>query len=150
MMKYRLLGCMSAIVFALLSLSATAALAAGNCPKVNATAERAKLQKLLSKNAVPRGEQAFLLEGVQRNLRDLSQSQLNARGQECGVQAVRGYVMACVNATLPPEIQSVRSPGSKTGKAFWGKANVSRREAIVIGMFHACDAATMETFVSGH
>ncbi|MBP1873889.1 hypothetical protein J2Z19_003608 [Ensifer adhaerens] len=148
-MTSRPLGCICAIVLALFSSSATAALAAGACPKVNYATEYAKLQKVMSKSAFPRDEQAFLLGGVERQLSDLSQRQLNVRGQECGTKAVRAHVIGCVNATLLPALGSIRSPGSKSGKALWGKANVSRREAITIGMFDACRLAAMDTFVSG-
>ncbi|WDZ75153.1 hypothetical protein PWG15_11010 [Ensifer adhaerens] len=133
----------------LVAFGAPAAEGAQSCPQVSYSAERARLQKLLAANAFSREESAFLLKGVDQRLRELPKVRLNAQGAECGIQAVRAFVLGCVNETLPDILTSLRTPSAKSGQAYWGKADVSRREAGAIGMIHACRAAAMETFFSG-
>lgn len=142
-------GRVFAIALVLAACGAPAAGAAQSCPQVSYSVERARLQKLLTANAFPREESAFVLEGVDQRLREMPRRHLNAQGAECGIQSVRAFVLGCVNETLPDVLKSVRTPSAKSGQAHWGKANVSRREAGAIGMVHACRAAAMETFLSG-
>ncbi|HEV7323082.1 MAG TPA: hypothetical protein VGO04_31140 [Ensifer sp.] len=149
MTKSKAPGRALAIAFLLAACGAPAAEAAQSCPQVSYSAERARLQKLLGVNAFSRAESTFVLEGVDQRLRELPKARLNAKGAECGIQAVRAFVLGCVNETLPDVLKSVRMPSAKSGEAYWGKANVSRREAGAIGMVHACRAAAMETFLSG-
>lgn len=85
-------------------------------------------------------ERDFLLKGAEVRVRELKQSALNERGTNCGIEAVRGHVLGCVVAQLP----SMGSSDRKTGKSFWGKPNVSAREAAFIGIFHACRGAAMK------
>lgn len=146
MTKYQASGFALALM---LACGAPAVEAAQSCPQVSYSAERARLNKLLAANAFSRDESTFLLKGAERRLTELPQDRLNAQGAECGIQAVRAFVLGCVNETLPDALKSVRTPRAKSGQAYWGKANVSRREAGVIGMVHACRAAAMEAFLSG-
>ena len=148
MTKYEVSGRAFAIALVLGACGGPAAEAAQSCPEVSYPGERARLSKLLAANAFSREESTFLLKGVDQRLRELPQGRLNAQGAECGIQAVRAFILACVNETLPDALKSVRAPSAKSGQADWGKANVSRREAGAIGMVYACRAAAMETFLS--
>lgn len=147
MAKFHCLGAGFAGACIFLGLSAGAVQAADACRKVNYSAERTRLNKLLLARDFPTDERQFLLSGIEQRLRDVKPGRLNARGIECGVQAV--LALACLNETLPSTLQSLPSASRKTGKALWSKANVSSREAAVIGMFHACHASAMDAFSSG-
>jgi hypothetical protein len=149
MTRHQRLGCLYAMAFTLAGFSAPAAEAAPSCPKISYSAERARLQKVLSANAFPRDETAFLLRGVDQQLKEMPQIRLNAHGAECGIQAVRALVLGCVNKTLSEMLETTSRPSAKSGQAYWDKANVSRREAALIGVTHACRSAAMETFLSG-
>lgn len=134
---------------ALLAFEGANAFAAGACQNVNYAIERGKLQKLLSANDAPKAEWAFLLNGAEQRIREMQQKSLNARGAQCGIEAVRAHIFACLNNTLPSTLRSTPSANRKTGKVIWGKPNVSAREAAFIGMFHACRGAAAESFLSG-
>jgi len=133
--------------FALAVLAASAAAAAGACPTVSQAAERGKLQQLLASNGVAKSERAFLLAGAEQRLKQMLPSALNADGAQCGIKVVRAHVLGCMNATLPSALRT--TPANKTsGKALWGRAGLSARGALFIGMFHACHGAAAETFLS--
>lgn len=131
-----------------LGLSAGAVQAADACRKVDYSAERTRLNKLLLARDFPTDERQFLPNGIEQRLRDVKPGRLNARGID-RVQAVRALALGCLNETLRSTLQSLPSASRKTGKALWSKANVSSREAAVIGMFHACHASAMNAFSSG-
>jgi hypothetical protein len=118
---------------------------AANCQDISYATERAKLQRYMSSHDYSRSEQAFLLAGVDRRVKQLRESNLNERGAACGIKAVRAQVLGCMNRGLPSSLPSKKR---KTGSAFWGKADVSAPEALVIGMFHACMGASLEVMSS--
>jgi len=149
MAKIQSVGCIHVVAAMLIAFSGASAEAASACQKVKYAAERSKLQRLLSSNAFPRGERDFLLKGIEKRVGEVTQSRLNARGVECRIQGVRALIFGCLNETLPSTLRSAPSLDRKTGKTLWGKANVSSREAAVIGMFHACRGSAMEAFLSG-
>jgi hypothetical protein len=103
----------------------------------------------LSANNFPRAERVFVLSGAERRIREVQPSALNGRGKRCGINAVRASIFGCMNQTLPSTLRSTPSPDRKTGKTFWGKPNVSAREAVFIGIFHACRGAAAEAFLTG-
>jgi len=138
------IGAVATIVLMLFGLEATPALAA-DCRDISYATERAKLQRYMSSHDYPRNDQAFLLAGVDRRVRQMRESDLNERGAACGIKAVRAQVLGCMNRGLPPRLPSTKR---NTGKAFWGKANVSAPSALVIGMFHACTGAALEVMFS--
>jgi hypothetical protein len=121
---------------------------AADCRDISGAKERAKLQGFLAANDFSPREQAFLLKGVEQRVKEMPESRLNASGAACGIKAVRAQILGCLNQTLPSTYPSLSAPERKTGKAFWGKANVSAREGTVIGLFHACRGAAMEHFFS--
>jgi hypothetical protein len=127
--------------------SAWSARAIDACQKIQ-SAERANLSRFLSSSGFSKEESTFLLRGVDQKLSEIKRSHLNARGRECGLNAVRALVIGCLNNVLPSTLRSITSPNRKTGKAMWGKSDVTRREAAVIGMTHACKAGAMEHFLS--
>ncbi|NGO52869.1 hypothetical protein [Allomesorhizobium camelthorni] len=113
------------------------------CPPAAVAAERNALQRLLMARGVSQAERQFLLTGADKRIRELRHEGLNKRGAECGVAAVRAHVLRCVGDTLP----SFPSSNQKTNASYWGKTNVSAREAAFIGVFHACRAGALEVFM---
>ncbi|HEV7307606.1 hypothetical protein [Ensifer sp.] len=148
MTKSQPLGTLFAITFVLAGFSASPGEAAPSCAKVSYSAERARLQKVFATNAFLHDESAFLLKGLDRRLKEMPQGRLNARGAQCGIQAVRALVLGCMNEILPSQLASTVKPAAKTGKAYWGKDNVSRREALVIGMANMCRASATDALFS--
>ncbi|MGQ3211543.1 MAG: hypothetical protein ACT6U0_01765 [Shinella sp.] len=128
--------------------SAWSARAIDACQKIQFSTERANLSRLLSSSGFSKEENLFLLRGVDQKLSEIKRGLLNARGSECGLNAVRALVIGCLNHSLPSTLRSITSPNRKTGKALWGKSDVTRRDAAVIGMTHACKASAMEHFFS--
>ena len=118
------------------------------CRDIQLPAERAKLSRLLTSNGFSREEARFILKGADQQINGIRQSRLSPAGKECGLAAVRALVLGCLNHTLPSTLRSTASPDRKTGKALWGKPDVTRREAAVIGMAHVCKASAMERFLS--
>ncbi|MFI0848601.1 hypothetical protein [Mesorhizobium sp. IMUNJ 23232] len=137
------------IASAILASGVVGAHAATSCQSLKYADERSRLQMLLSSNNFPRAERAFVLTGAERRIREVRPNALNARGKKCGINAVRASIFGCMNQTLPSTLRSVPSPARKTGKTFWGKPNVSAREAAFIGIFHACRGGAAEAFLSG-
>lgn len=133
-------GILALIALVALGLEAAPALAA-DCQDISYAAERAKLQRYMASHNYPRSDQTFLLAGVDRRVKQLRESNLNERGAACGIKAVRAQVLGCMNRGLPSSLPSTKR---KTGAAYWGKADVSAPEALVIGMFHACMGAALE------
>jgi hypothetical protein len=128
----------TAVSAAVLIVANVSAANARSCPTYQGA--RSNLERVLVARSYPKVERAFLLGGADRHVRELKRNALNKQGQECGIEAARAHVLGCVAADLP----RVASPDRKTGAAFWGKANVSAREAAFIGKFHACRGAAME------
>lgn len=65
----------------------------------------------------------------------------------CGISVVRAYVLGCMNATLGEPLRAM--PADKaSGKALWGRAGLSARGAVFIGMFEACRGGAAEAFLS--
>jgi hypothetical protein len=120
--------------------------AAGTCRALSQATERSKLQQLLSQNLVPDSEQAFLLAGAEQRLKELQPRSLNARGIQCGIDAIRTQVLGCMNSVLPSVLQA-RQRVRKPSKVLWGRSDLSARGAGFIGIFHACRGAAMETFM---
>jgi hypothetical protein len=120
--------------------------AAGTCRALSHAAERSKLQQLLSRNLVSDSEQAFLLAGAEQRLKELQPRSLNARGVQCGIDAVRTQVLGCMNSVLPSILRTASSD-KKSSKLFWGRAKLSDSGLGFIGSFHACRGAAMETFM---
>ncbi|WAX94295.1 hypothetical protein N7E70_021875 [Aminobacter sp. NyZ550] len=128
-------------------LASSAAAAAGACPAVSQAAERGKLQQLLSSNGVPKAERAFLLAGAEQRLKEMQPSALNADGAQCGIKVVRAHVLGCMNAALAQAFRT--TPADKPSvNALWGRAGLSARGALFVGIFHACRGAAAETFLS--
>jgi hypothetical protein len=148
MMRIHSRGRTISIALLIVALGAAAAQAASACRDIDYATQRAKLQRFLASHDFSQGEQAFLVKGADRRVREMLQGRLNARGAACGIKAVRAHVLGCLNSTLPSTFKSVPSPNRKTGKTLWGKVNVAAREAAVIGAFHTCRGAAMETFLS--
>lgn len=121
--------------------------AASACQNVSQASERSKLQQLLSSNSITQDERAFLLAGSQKRLREMQSSALNTRGAHCGIDAVRGQVLGCMNNTLPSAIRRT-SQKKKSSQALWGRTGLSARGAVVIGMFHACRGSAEEAFMA--
>lgn len=137
----------SSLGFALAVLASSAAHAAGACPPVSRASERGKLQQLLASNGVAESERTFLLAGADRRLEQIPSSALNADGAICGISVVRAYVLSCMNATLGEPLRAM--PADKaSGKALWGRAGLSARGAVFIGMFEACRGGAAEAFLS--
>jgi hypothetical protein len=132
------------VVLMALNLGGLSAQAA-DCRDISHAAERSRLQRYLSSKGFSKSDQTFLLNGSNKRIRELPQSGLNTLGAACGVKAVRAQVLGCLNNLLP---SSVPTADRKTGKTFWGKANVSARASLVIGTFHICRAGVMEKFYS--
>jgi hypothetical protein len=137
------------IALAILASAVVGAHAATSCQSLKYANERGKLQKLLYSNSFPSAERVFVLSGAEQRIREVQPNALNARGKKCGIDAVRASIFGCMNHTLPSTLRSTPSPDRKTGKAFWGKPNVSAREAAFIGIFHACRAGAVESFLTG-
>lgn len=137
----------SSLGFALAVLASSAAHAAGSCPPVSRASERGKLQQLLASNGVAESERTFLLAGAEQRLEQIPSSALNADGAICGISVVRAYVLSCMNATLGEPLRAM--PADKaSGKALWGRAGLSARGAVFIGMFEACRGGAAEAFLS--
>lgn len=111
------------------------------CGNVSYSGERAKLERKMVVNSYSKAERSFLLSGADRRVRELKQNALNDRGRQCGIEAVRAHVLGCMAAQLP------RVPDRKTGQSMWGKSNVTSREAVFIGTFHACRGGAVEAFL---
>lgn len=118
------------------------AVAAQGCGNASYASERSKLERLLIARTYPKAERSFLLSGTDRRVRELPRGKLNERGRQCGIDVARAHVLGCLAASLP----HTPSPDRKTGKALWGKSNVSEREAGFIGIFYACRGGAMEMF----
>jgi hypothetical protein len=112
------------------------------CRNISYAAERSGLRTYLAAHGFSRSQQAFLLDGAERRVRELPQSRLNAKGAECGIKAARAQVLGCLNHMLA---STVLPKDGMSGQALWGKSDVSRHEALVIGLFHACRAAALQT-----
>lgn len=136
-----------AFALALLASGGTYADAAGACTTVSHASERRELQQLLSSNGVSDGEQAFLLAGAEQRLKEVRSNSLNARGAQCGIESVRAHILSCMNNTLPTALRST-PPDKKSSAALWGRAGLSVRGGVFIGVFHACRGGAMETFLS--
>ncbi len=132
----------AAVLAAVLIVANISAANARSC--LNYRDARSNLERVLTARSYPKVERRFLLSGADRRVRELKSNSLNAQGQHCGIETARAHILGCVAADLP----RVTSPDRKTGKAFWGKANVSAREAAFIGKFHACRRAAMEYLFS--
>lgn len=92
-------------------------------------------------------ERTFLLAGADRRIEQIPSSALNADGAICGISVVRAYVLSCMNATLGEPLRAM--PADKaSGKALWGRAGLSARGAVFIGMFEACRGGAAEAFLS--
>lgn len=122
--------------------------AAGKCPDIAYGSENAKLRKLLVSTGFSRSERSFLLGQIDSRVGKITKSRLNARGAECGVKTVRAMVVGCLNHTLPGTLKAVPVLDRKTRKTFWGKANVTSREAAFIGMYHVCHASAADALLS--
>lgn len=133
--------------FTLLACSGTYAGAASACQSLNQASERGKLQQLLSSNGFSKDERAFLLAGAEQRLKAVQSRALNARGAQCGIGAVRAHILGCMNSTLPSALRTTPAD-RKSSKALWGRAGLSARGAVFIGMFHVCRGGAMETFQS--
>lgn len=92
------------------------------------------------------GEATFLLKGAEQRLKEMRSLDLNERGAQCGIDYVRAHVFGCMNVTAASAIRAIPTK-EKSRKALWGRPNLSARGAVFIGMFHACRAAAMETFM---
>jgi len=135
------------LVVALALFASGAAHAAGACPPVSRASERGKLLQLLASNGVAESERTFLLAGADRRIEQIPSSALDADGALCGISVVRAYVLGCMNATLGEPLRAM--PADKaSGKALWGRAGLSARGAVFIGMFEACRGGAMEAFLS--
>lgn len=92
-------------------------------------------------------ERTFLLAGADRRIEQIPSSALDADGAICGISVVRAYVLGCMNATLGEPLRAM--PADKaSGKALWGRAGLSARGAVFIGMFEACRGGATEAFLS--
>jgi len=127
---------------ALLALiCATAPAHAADCRDISPAAEHSKLQSYLASHGFSHSQQAFLLNGADRRIRELPPSRLNANGAYCGIKAARAQVLGRLNSML----QSTALPkDGMSGQALWGKADVSRHEALVMGLFHACCGGALQ------
>lgn len=121
--------------------------AASACQNVSQASERRKLQQLLASNSIAKDERVFLLAGSQTRLREMQSSALNTRGAHCGIDAVRGQVLGCMNSTLPSALRKTSST-KKASRALWGRTDLSARGAVVTGMFHACRGGAEEAFMA--
>jgi hypothetical protein len=121
--------------------------AATTCQSVNQASELGKLQRLLSSNGFSKDERTFLLAGAKRRLEKVRSRALNERGAQCGIGAVRALILGCMNSTLPSTLRTT-PVDRKSSKALWGRAGLSARGAVFIGMFHACYGGAMETFLT--
>jgi hypothetical protein len=128
----------TAVLAAVLIVANVSAANARSCPTYQDA--RSNLERVLAARSYPKPERAFLLIGADRQVRELKRNALNEQGQHCGIETARAHVLGCVAADLP----RVASPDRKTGATFWGKVNVSAREAAFIGKFHACRGAAMK------
>lgn len=137
------------IVLSIVGLSVEAAAKPKNtCSELNYSNERNILEKRLSKNGYSLSQVRFLLNGIDRRTNELRQGQLTDRGRQCGIKAVRTTVIACLNYQLPKLIKTTSDLNHSTGETYWNKINVSKGEALVIGLFHACRGAAMETLTT--
>lgn len=141
-------GILVAAVFIIPCVSTFAAHAASFCRTVSYAGERTKLQRIMTSNEYSREERKFILAGVEERLKEIQKNHLNAKGADCGIQAVRAHILGCMNSTLPSVLVSARSTGQGTGTVQWGKRNVTDREAVAIGMLHACRANAMKAFTN--
>ena len=130
-----MLTVVSTVVLVVFNISAANA---RSCPTYQGA--RSNLERVLIARSYLKAERVFLLGGADRHVRELKRNALNKQGQECGIEAARAHVLGCLAADLP----RAPSPSRKTGVALWGKPNVSAREAVFIGRFHACRGAAME------
>jgi hypothetical protein len=141
---YRCAALLTALV-----LGTTIANASGACLTHTYGTERSKLQSLLAAKNYPKVERVFLISGADQRVREIRPNMLNARGTDCGVDAVRALILSCLNDGLPSALRSGGSPHDrKTGASMWGKVNVSAREGTFIGIFHACRGAAIEAFLA--
>lgn len=124
-------------------LLATCLAANAECPQKSVAKERYALEAKLSAKGYSKAEKAFLLRGASSRLKEIRKDMLNARGRECGIESIRAYVLGCIIRILPPNLLTDR----KTGASYWGKPNVSAREAAFVGVFHACRAGALGAFV---
>lgn len=119
------------------------------CGQASVSAVQVKLRRLLEESGAPNKEQAFLLDGAARRVQEIRRESLNDAGRRCGLEAVRALVLSCLAQTLPAALRAVPSPERRVTYAEWGRTELSAREVVFIGMFHACRGAAMETFLSG-
>ncbi len=120
------------------------------CGQASVSAVQVKLRRLLEESGAPNKEQTFLLDGAARRVQEIRPESLNAAGRQCGLEAVRALVLSCLAQTLPAALRAVPSPERRVTYAEWGRTDLSAREGVFIGMFHACRGVAMETFLSGH
>lgn len=133
--------------FAIFASSEAYADVSGSCYQIDKARERSKLQTLLSSSGISKEERAFLLGGVDRRLAEMRSDALSARGTQCGIDSVRALVLSCLSDTFPSAIRS-KPAERKSSKALWGRAGLSVRGAVFIGMFHACRGRAAEIFLS--
>jgi hypothetical protein len=146
--KIRSFSCLFAIALMLTAFGGATARAGQTCQMVKYVTTRIALQQLLASNNFSKDEKTFLLKGVDERAKEIGQANLNTRGFECGLQTVRASILGCMVEVLPSTLQSLSAPRRKTGRAIWGKTDVSRREGAVIGIFHNCRASAAEAFLS--
>lgn len=137
-----------AILATALHCAPTHAATPAACGQASVSAAQVKLRLLLKESGAPNKEQAFLLDGAVRRVQEIRPESLNAAGRQCGLEAVRALVLSCLAATLPDLLRAVPSPDRRVAYAEWGRTELSAREGVFIGMFHACRGAAMETFLS--
>ena len=131
------------IVAGILMATCLAASAGPGCPQTTIAKERQALQAKLSANGYLPAEKAFLLRGASARVNEIRRDALNARGRECGLESVKAHIFRCTRQTLPSSVPGDR----KTTTSLWGRSNISARETVFIGMFHACRAGAIKAFV---
>ena len=128
-----------------MALPLSSVAAAEGCSALSIRTAKSEIKAALRAGNFPRREISFVTAGADSDLAKLRPRELNARGQTCGIDAVRAHVLRCTAQRLPWLLQqTAKPPDSATSASAWGKKRLSVREAIFFGKFHSCLTAAKD------
>jgi len=130
------------------ALREASAVSSKTCSRISYSIERDKLDHILVKNGYTAKQKRFLLAGINKRTHEIREGHLNEQGAACDIASVRAQILGCLNFQLPSAVKSLSDLGKRTGDTLWGNPNITRRESLVIGLFHSCRLAAMETLTT--